>query len=582
MDIELGRGGHACPDSHSTPFLAPSSTRLLDSLDGYLQPGTITALIGPSGSGKTTLIDVLTGRKTPSSGDVLYNGRAPTKQFLRHGIAYAAQEESLIENMTAKEFMYYSYDLERGRRSDKTEAARVIDAIVGQLGLVSCFDTLVGGPLRKGLSGGQKKRLSIAVAMLGRPELLVLDEPTSGLDSYTSLEVMTALTRLSRGGLTVLSSIHSPSPSIFLLFDRLLMLLNGGVVFFGEVGTGEHIKYFGRLGFSKAMAWESDADWLSGIVAEAMKCYCVKCGDWRSDIAAEPSMKCTCVDGFSGCRTLVDVYRQSDLCAENLRQVEAMSAPSADGAKPDGARPVVTEGYQQPLFKRLGLWPLWAIMKHRFVADYREPFFTVPRIGEKLIFAFVIVTIYLNFGRDLNGLLGEGDVGLDINLDTPQVLSYWLGLSTCLFMWGVLPVFGQLATIPSLFTERALYYRESGAGFYSAAPFFLSRVLEETILITVVSMITAVAVFFGVGLNPSYWLFWLTHLLTSTCGLLLAYAFAAVRLLVCPSAPRLLARSPARSLTRSLTHPRRHPPLPTLPSFLTLDSTSFFCSSPGF
>jgi len=494
----------------------------LDSLDGYLQPGTITALMGPSGSGKTTLIDVLTGRKTPSAGDVLYNGRAPTKQFLSHGIAYAAQEESLIENMTAKEVMYYSYDLERGGRSDKREAARVINDIVGRLGIDSCFDTLVGGPLRKGLSGGQKKRLSIAVAILGRPEFLVLDEPTSGLDSQTSLEVMVALTRLSHGGLTVLSSIHSPSPNVFMLFNRLIMLLDGSMVFFGEVGTGEHVEYFGRLGFYKALEWENDADWLSQVVSESMRLNCACCGDWKSDMVVEPAVGCQCCGTFSGCRTLVELYRESDLRTENLRQLEAVSARFEDS---NGDNTVVSEGYGQPLLKRLGLWPAWAIMKHRFVADYREPFFTVPRIGEKLIFAFVIVTIYLNFGRDLDALLGDDQVGLD----NPQVLSYRLGLATCVFMWGVLPVFGQLATIPSLFTERALYQRESGAGYYSAGPFLLSRVLEEVLLIAVVSMITAVAVYYGVGLNPSYWLFWLTHLFTSVCGVLLAYAFAAVR-----------------------------------------------------
>ena len=476
--------------------------RILDSLDGFLQPGTVTALMGPSGSGKTTLIDVLTGQKTPSAGEVLYNGGKATQQFLRYGIAYAAQEESLIENMTAKEVMYYSYDLERGQKSDKKEATRVIDGIVGQLGLDTCFDTLVGGPLRKGLSGGQKKRLSIAVAMLGRPQLLVLDEPTSGLDSYTSLEVMTAITHLSYSGLTVLSSIHSPSPSVFQLFDRLLMLLNGGMVFFGEVRTGEHTAYFGGLGFSRHAACANDADWLSEIVAESMKG----------------------ADGSDGCKTLVDVYRASDLHAENLRKQEAIAAAFADGTKT-----VATESYEQPMMKRLGIWPTWAILKHRVIADYREPFYTVPRIGEKLIFAFVIVTIYLNFARDSNELIDESVVGL-ITTNVTQVLSYRLGISTCLFMWGLLPAFGTLATIPSLFSERALYHRESGAGYYSAVAFLLSRILEEAILITAVSLVTAVAVYYGVGLYPSYWLFWLAHLLTSICGVLLAYAFAAVRL----------------------------------------------------
>lgn len=116
--------------------------------------------------------------------------------------------------------------------SEETKLARV-DALIAELGLVDCADTRIGNDLRRGISGGQKKRVSIAVELIGDPDVLLLDEPTSGLDSFTAANVMETLRALASNNRVVLTTIHQPRSKVFHLFDRLLLLADGDMVYFG-------------------------------------------------------------------------------------------------------------------------------------------------------------------------------------------------------------------------------------------------------------------------------------------------------------------------------------------------------------
>jgi ABC-type multidrug transport system ATPase subunit len=170
-----------------------STVTILDNCSGIMRAGEMLAIMGPSGSGKTTLLNALAHRTVAAgattSGSILVNGQDTTLQMVRDLSSYVEQEDALIGSLTVKETMAFAARLSLPSKIDKTEARRRVDDLIASFGLQSRADTIVGTPIKKGLSGGQKKRLSIASKLVTNPRILFLDEPTSGLDSALSLEV---------------------------------------------------------------------------------------------------------------------------------------------------------------------------------------------------------------------------------------------------------------------------------------------------------------------------------------------------------------------------------------------------------
>eukprot|EP01018_Ginkgo_biloba_P007521 Gb_18495 [translate_table: standard] len=208
---------------------------LLQGLTGYAQPGKVVAIMGPSGSGKSTLLDTLAGRLAASAtqtGDILINGR---RQSLSYGTsAYVTQDDMLMATLTVGEAVFYSAQLQ------------LPDSI--EMGLQESVNTTIGGWRTKGISGGEKRRVSIAMEILTRPKLLFLDEPTSGLDSAAAYHVVKRLSSLAReDGRTVIASIHQPSSEVFELFHNLYLLCGGRTVYFGEASAAS--QFFAANGF---------------------------------------------------------------------------------------------------------------------------------------------------------------------------------------------------------------------------------------------------------------------------------------------------------------------------------------------
>lgn len=200
------------------------------------ESGNLIALMGASGAGKSTLLHVLNGSEKPSSGSVMINGidihREPEK--IEGVIGFVPQDDLLIEDLTVYENLYYAAKL---CFSDKTEQA--IDALVlkvlEDLGLEEIRDLRVGSPLRKTISGGQRKRLNIGLELLREPAVLFCDEPTSGLSSRDSENIIDLLKELSLKGKLVFAVIHQPSSDIFKMFDKLLILDTGGFkIYYGN------------------------------------------------------------------------------------------------------------------------------------------------------------------------------------------------------------------------------------------------------------------------------------------------------------------------------------------------------------
>nr|GMD73736.1 ABC transporter G family member 15-like [Ipomoea batatas] len=222
--------------------------KLLHGLSGYAQPGRIMSIMGPSGSGKSTLLDSLAGRLSSNvvmTGNILLNGK---KRRLDYGVvAYVAQEDVLLGTLTPRETITYSAKLRLPTTLTDDEIKQIVEGTIMEMGLLDCADRLVGNWQMRGISGGEKKRLSIALEILVRPHILFLDEPTSGLDSAAAFFVVHALKNISSDGRIVVSSIHQPSSEVFALFDDLYLLSGGETVYFGEAQMAK--EFFAEAGF---------------------------------------------------------------------------------------------------------------------------------------------------------------------------------------------------------------------------------------------------------------------------------------------------------------------------------------------
>lgn len=217
---------------------------IIQGLTGFARPGEVLAIMGPSGCGKSTLLDALAGRlaaNTRQAGDILINGR---NQSLAYGTsAYVTQDETLITTLTVREAVYYSAQLQLPNSMSKSEKKERAEMTIREMGLQDAVNTRIGGWGAKGLSGGQKRRVSICIEILTRPKLLFLDEPTSGLDSAASYYVMSRIAKLEqREGRTIVTSIHQPSSEVFRLFTHLCLLSSGRVVYFGPASATNEVK----------------------------------------------------------------------------------------------------------------------------------------------------------------------------------------------------------------------------------------------------------------------------------------------------------------------------------------------------
>ncbi|KAL9647271.1 hypothetical protein ABK040_012622 [Willaertia magna] len=209
--------------------------QILYPMNGFVQPGSVLAIMGPSGAGKTSLLNILAQRVSPTAGEVRANGSKISKSF-RSLSAFVQQDDVLMGNLTVRETLRYAAMLRLDSSIPVKEKMRRVDAIMTELGLAKAADTVVGIPgITKGISGGERKRLCIAIELLTEPSVLFLDEPTTGLDSKTSLNVMKTIIKLAKHGRTVILTIHQPRSNIYKLFDKLLLmqhntLLNQGYI----------------------------------------------------------------------------------------------------------------------------------------------------------------------------------------------------------------------------------------------------------------------------------------------------------------------------------------------------------------
>lgn len=216
-----------------------TSKQILHSQSGIAYPRELLAIMGTSGAGKSTLLDVLAGRLEAIGlkGKISLNGSPIDKKVFRKSSGYVMQSDALFPMMTVKETIKYAAYL---RISDKTivEKEEIAENMIKLLRLDDCADTIIGNDENRGISGGQKRRVSIAVDIIHAPSVIFLDEPISGLDSTTSFTVIESLKELAlTRNCTIIFSLHQPSARLFNLIDKVIFLESGRVTYNGPVSA---------------------------------------------------------------------------------------------------------------------------------------------------------------------------------------------------------------------------------------------------------------------------------------------------------------------------------------------------------
>ena len=482
--------------SYRVPSFKDKKTdaELLSDVSGVFNPGEMVALLGPSGSGKTTFLDVLAGRKAvgTTSGVIKFGGLAPTPQFLRRYTGYVEQFDTLIAALTAREMLLYTAELKRPMQEKLSSKESAVDQLLVDLGLFEARDVLVGSPMVKGLSGGQCKRLNIAIALITDPSVLFLDEPTSGLDSFTANEVMSVVKRLCTSDTTIVATIHSPTAYAFSLFDAASVLCSGKQVYFGP-SDSTLIEYARTAlpdelgGLPTKTAGHSDIEWLIDVFTS---------GDRRGDAPA-----------FAAAFAESDLKRALDATLTETKTRDAGRA--AGGPAGHAENTSLSKLHTSSSTTVPGWFAFWVMAKYRTSKNYADGEYLGPRLGDKVFIALLIFTLYFGVGDDHN----------------PANV---VNISSMLFMWCTLPAFGAASYVPQIVMERSLFMRERADGLYRPMTYVVAKMFDELLLLFFVTLVIAAAVFYAVNLSGSFALFWLVYYVTLANGVVLAYLISAL------------------------------------------------------
>ncbi|KAL4592178.1 hypothetical protein LXL04_005164 [Taraxacum kok-saghyz] len=444
--------------------------RLLHGLNGFAEPGRIMAIMGPSGSGKSTLLDALAGRLSKNvvmAGDILLNGE---KKKLTYGaVAYVTQEDILMGTLTVRETITYSAHLRLPPTLTKEEVQDTIEGTILEMGLEDCADRLIGNWHLRGISGGEKKRLSIALEILVRPRLMFLDEPTSGLDSASAFFVVQALKSVARDGRTVISSIHQPSGEVFALFDDLYLLSGGETVYFGE--AKEAIEFFADSGFPCPIKRNPSDHFLRCINSDFDVVAATLKGSLRIQEKREESDPFMSLGTARIKATLVEKYRWSKYAIKARAKMKHLSAMRGPVTMPSTAS-------QAAWWKQLD-----TLTRRSFVNMSRDMGYYWLRIIIYLVVSICVGTIFFDVGTGYTAILARGACG-----------GFITGFMT----------FMSIGSFPSFIEDMKIFTRERLNGYYGVGVFILSNFLSSFPFLVAVSLVTGTITWNMVKFNHGF------------------------------------------------------------------------------
>ena len=255
LDLELDKFALALDKKSITGKKLPRRT-IVNPVTTTFQAGVLNVVMGPSGSGKTSLLNAMAlrlrnsiGTKYRPSGKIMFNGAVPSDSVIRSVCSYVCQDDdALLPSLTVRETLRFAAGLRLPSFMSTEEKYQRAEEVLLKMGLKDCADNLIGSDLIKGISGGEKRRVSIAVQVLTDPRVLLLDEPTSGLDAFTASSIMEVLQGLANEGRTLILTIHQARSDLFKHFGNVLLLSRGGWPVYAGLGK-DMLGYFLRNGY---------------------------------------------------------------------------------------------------------------------------------------------------------------------------------------------------------------------------------------------------------------------------------------------------------------------------------------------
>ncbi|KAL9005253.1 MAG: hypothetical protein Q9188_001975 [Gyalolechia gomerana] len=439
-------------------------TSIIAGVDGVAKAGEVMAIMGPSGSGKTTLLNVLARRSGASNLEVngalnVNNASVSTNDF-RAISSYVEQEDALIGSLTVRETIDFAGRLSLPSSVSSKERSARVDELLSSFGLRDQANLLVGTPIRKGISGGQKRRLSIASLLITGPKILFLDEPTSGLDSTASFEVVKYLKNVAQQHqLIVIASIHQPSTSTFEQFDKLLLLSAGRTCYFGPVPA---IRTYMETRGTPIPHYVNPAEFLLDISS--------------SDFAKDS------LEASTDLEKLHTDWSASPN-AEALHSSTNSSLSEKSGSK-----------YHLEEKPHAGFFAINLALLHRaFIKSYRD-----------------VVAYGIRFAMYCGLAIMMGTVWLRL----PETQSSIGPFTNAIFFGSAFMSFMAVAYVPAFLEDRGTFIKERANGLYGATPFMISNFLIGIPYLFLISLIFSIIAYWLNNFRPSAtafftWVMWL-------------------------------------------------------------------------
>ncbi|KAL7805768.1 P-loop containing nucleoside triphosphate hydrolase protein [Trichoderma gracile] len=434
---------------------------ILSNATGNVCAGEMLAILGPSGSGKTTLLNALAHRaaaaNATTTGNILVNGHRISLQEIRDLSAYVEQEDALIGSLTVRETVVFAARLALSHTISKREAFKRVDDLIAAFGLQAQTHTIVGTPIKKGLSGGQKKRLGVASRLVTNPKIIFLDEPTSGLDAALSLEVCTYIKKITRkNNLITIASIHQPSSATFQQFDKLYLLSGGVTCYFGRVT--EATSYFSSIGYTIPPETNS-ADFFIDLINTDL--------DKNGDICRRTSHIC-----------------QAWKSSANSRDLDTAIQKTMEG----------TSSYSDLKVSRSPSWRTPIILVHRsWIKSYRDVMAYGIRIAMYLGLAILMGTVFLR-------------------LKTEQ--AYIQPLINAIFFGGAFMSFMAVAYVPAFLEDLSTFRQERANGLVTPLSFMVANFVIGLPFLFIISLLFSIITYWMSNFRPSAsafftWVLWL-------------------------------------------------------------------------
>lgn len=493
VDIEFSDLSYSVSEGRKRGYKA-----LLKGINGTFRSSELTAIMGPSGAGKSTLMNILAGYKTSNvSGSILINGKERNLRRFRKLSCYIMQDDCLLPHLTVREAMYVSANLKLGKDMTVPSKKIVIDEILEMLGLVEAADTRAIN-----LSGGQKKRLSIALELVNNPPVMFFDEPTSGLDSSSCFQCISLLKFLARGGRTIICTIHQPSARLFEMFDFLYTLADGQCIYQGSVSglvpflssMSLHCpSYHNPADYVMEVATGEHGDWVHKLVIAVNKGYCGRGQSSTSSSSSSVPQNCNYNNQSKNNikKEALEIVIDKPTCtvidmSEPTHNTEKQPLPNSTNLAPvtcttsllDSSESF-TKKPQNTGFPTSGWKQFWILLKRTFRSILRDQMLTHLRLCSHTVVGLLIGFLYYDIGSDAAKVMSNAG---------------------CIFFTVMFTMFtAMMPTILTFPTEMSVFVREHLNYWYSLKAFYFAKTMADLPFQIVFSGVYVIIVYFMTG-----------------------------------------------------------------------------------